>query len=353
MDLVGVIMAGGAGTRFWPLSTAERPKQFLRLVDEESLLQKSFLRLEGLIDRERILVLTNEAFVPLVREQLPQVPAHNVVGEPLRRDTAAAVCLAAALVRKRFGDSVIATVTADHLIEPVDEFRRSLISAARGAVDSGALYTFGIRPTSPATAYGYLETGKPLDLDPDVQHFRVASFREKPDLQLARKYLASGNYFWNSGMFVWSTQAILRELEANLPLHVQQLAAAVENFGTDSWPQALAAGLDPLESISIDFAVMEKAREVRCVASSFSWTDLGGWLALLPFLDEDTDGNACRGRIRTLDARRNLIYCDDPSETVVVVGVEGLVAVRAGDRTLIVPRNRLEEIKSVVAKLQS
>ena len=141
-------------------------------------------------------------------------------------------------------------------------------------------------------------------------------------------------------MFVWSTQAILRELEANLPLHVQHLTAAVENFGTDAWPQALVAGLDPLESISIDFAVMEKAREVRCVASSFSWTDLGGWLALLPFLDEDTDGNACRGRVRTLDARGNLIYCDDPAETVVVVGVEGLVAVRSGDRTLIVPRDR-------------
>ncbi len=199
MDLVGVIMAGGAGTRFWPLSTAQRPKQFLRLVDEESLLQKSFLRLAGLIDRERILVLTNEAFVPLVREQLPQVPAHNVVGEPLRRDTAAAVCLAATLVRKRFGNSVIATVTADHLIEPVDEFRGSLISAARGAADSRALYTFGIRPTSPATAYGYLELGEPLDLDPDVQHFRIASFREKPDLELAREYVASGNYFWNSG----------------------------------------------------------------------------------------------------------------------------------------------------------
>ncbi len=353
MDLVGVIMAGGAGTRFWPLSTAERPKQFLRLVDEESLLQKSFLRLDGLIDRERILVLTNEAFVPLVREQLPQVPAHNVVGEPLRRDTAAAVCLAATLARKRFGDSVIATVTADHLIEPVDDFRRSLVSAARGAVTSGALYTFGIRPTSPATAYGYLETGERLDLDPDVQHFRVASFREKPDLQLARKYLASGNYFWNSGMFVWSTQAIIRELEANLPRHVQHLTDAVESFGTDAWPRALVAGLHPLEPISIDFAVMEKAREVRCVASSFSWTDLGGWLALLPFLEEDADGNACRGQVRTLDARRNLIYCDDPAETVVVVGIEGLVAVRAGDRTLIVPRNRLEEIKAVVAKLQT
>ena len=353
MDLVGVIMAGGAGTRFWPLSTAERPKQFLRLVDEESLLQKSFLRLDGLIDRERILVLTNEAFVPLVREQLPQVPAHNVVGEPLRRDTAAAVCLAAALARKRFGDSVIATVTADHLIEPVDEFRKCLVSAARGAASSRALYTFGIRPTSPATAYGYLEAGERLDLDPGVQHFRVASFREKPDLQLARQYLASGNYFWNSGMFLWSTQAILRELEANLPRHVRRLTAAVESFGTDSWPQALVAGLDPLESISIDFAVMEKARDVRCVASSFSWTDLGGWLALLPFLDEDRDGNACRGRVRTLDARGNLIYCDDPAETVVVVGVEGLVAVRAGDRTLIVPRDRLEEIKSVVAKLQT
>ena len=238
-------MAGGAGTRFWPLSTAQRPKQFLRLVDEESLLQKSFLRLEGLIDRERILVLTNEAFVPLVREQLPQVPAGNVVGEPLRRDTAAAVCLAAALVRKRFGDSVIATVTADHLIEPVEEFRKSLISAARGAVASGALYTFGIRPTAPATAYGYLELGDRLDLDPQIQHFRIASFREKPDLELAREYVASGNYFWNSGMFVWSTQAILRELEANLPLHVRHLTAAVENFGTDAWPQALVAGLHP------------------------------------------------------------------------------------------------------------
>ena len=150
-------------------------------MDEESLLQKSFLRLDGLIDRERILVLTNQAFVPLVREQLPQVPAHNVVGEPLRRDTAAAVCLAATLARKRFGDSVIATVTADHLIEPVDEFRKSLVSAARGATASGALYTFGIRPTSPATAYGYLETGERLDLDPDVRHFRIRQLPGKTE----------------------------------------------------------------------------------------------------------------------------------------------------------------------------
>ena len=345
-------MAGGAGTRFWPLSTSQRPKQFLRLVDDESLLQKSFRRLEGLIDSDRILVLTNQAFVPLVQEQLPKIPPENIVGEPLRRDTAAAVCLAALLVRKRFGNSIIATVTADHLIEPIDLFQKSLMSAVRGALSSGALYTFGIYPTYAATGYGYLELGEELFREDGIKHFRIASFQEKPEPLVAQEYLASGRHFWNSGMFVWSTGAILRELEANLLLHLERLSVSIESFGTSSWNQSLTDALYPLDAVSIDYAVMEKAHEVCCVASPFSWTDIGGWLALLPFLEKDGNDNAYRGRISTLDARRNLVYCDDDSEEVLLVGLEELVVVRAEGRTLIVPRDRLEEIKSAVASLK-
>ncbi len=355
LDLVVVIMAGGVGTRFWPLSDSKKPKQFLNLFGERTLLQMSFDRISGLLPPERVLVLTNAAFVSIVREQLPEIPAENVIGEPRRRDTAAAVGLAAVLCRKRFGNPTIITLTADHLIEPVDLFQKTLLTAARRASNESAIYTFGIEPTFPATGYGYLERGERIaskDGDDDgIDHFQLLRFKEKPDLETARQYVESGRFYWNSGMFVWTTDAILKEIQMHLPNHTKALGRIAPFDQTSEWDEALRVAFESVHGVSIDFAVMEKAKNVCCVASKFSWSDVGGWLALKGCLSEDEFGNCCRGKSLTLDARDNLVFCKDPEETVMIVGVKDLVIVRAGTKTLVVHKDQTEEIKKLVEEM--
>lgn len=355
-QLAVVIMAGGAGTRFWPLSTEERPKQFLTLVGENSLLQQAYERVSSTVADERILVLTNERFVDRVAEQLP-IPRKNIIGEPMRRDTAAAVALGAMLCRKRFGDDcVMAVLTADHHIYPLERFQRCLSSAVRGAEENvDALYTFGIAPTYAATGYGYLQIGEKIETkseaDAGVNHFDLLRFKEKPDLQTAQSYVDSKEYYWNSGMFVWSIKAIMGELQRQLPNHLTHLATAIERDLCDDWPAALKASFEGLESTSIDFAVMENAAKVRAVVGDFGWNDVGGWLALEEYLDTDDNGNCFRGQMSPLDAKENLSFCEDPDEQVALVGVENLVVVRSGKRTLIVHRDRTEDIKALVKGL--
>ena len=351
LDLVVVIMAGGVGTRFWPLSTKEMPKQFLDLFGDRTLLQKSYDRISNLVPPERILVLTNAAFVSIVTEQLPEIPAENVIGEPARRDTAAAVGLAAFLCRKRFGNPVIVTLTADHLIEPVDLFRKTLLSAARRASEDNALYTFGIVPTYPATGYGYLERGAQIGDDGGIEHFQLLRFKEKPEPETARKYVGSGQFYWNSGMFVWTADAIIEEMEKHLPDHSKALASAVSFDQAPRWDDALREAFASIPRVSIDFAVMEKAKNVCCVASSFSWNDVGGWLALRSCLPDDEAGNCCRGQAMTLDSSGNLVFCEDTEETIMLVGVEDLVIVRAMGKTLITHKDRTEDIKKLVEEM--
>jgi len=352
-NLAVVIMAGGAGTRFWPVSTERRPKQFLQLFGDRTLLQLSYDRVAPLVPPERVLVLTNAAFVPLVREQLPQVPAANVIGEPLRRDTAAAVALAALICRRRFGDVTMAVLTADHLISPPELFRRTLLSAAGAAGAAAALYTFGIQPTYPATGYGYLQRGALVLDDDGVAHYQLRRFREKPDAETARQYVDSGEFYWNSGMFVWRVETILDELRAHLPDHLRHLEPAVAADGSDAWAEELRRAFAELKPISIDFGVMEKAARVRCVASTFEWSDVGGWLALEELLPRDGAGNVHRGQVRAHAASGNLVFCEDQDEMVALVGVSDLVVVRAGKRTLVVERGRTEEIKKLVQALEA
>jgi mannose-1-phosphate guanylyltransferase len=349
---VATIMAGGTGTRFWPMSTKERPKQFLKLFGDRSLLQKSYDRIRDLFPVDRILVLTNAAHVQMVREQLPELPSGNVIGEPLKRDTAAAVALAAALCRKRFGNPVIMTLTADHLIEPVDVFQKTLLSAARKAADGKALYTFGIKPDYPATAYGYLEFGKRVFQDDGIEHFELLRFKEKPDVETAKSYLSLGRFYWNSGMFVWTAEAILRELEKNLPHHYRCMTRAAVSDGTPSWEKALQDAFHEVSAISIDYGVMEKAARVRAVAAQFAWSDVGGWLSLETFMPKDSEGNAARGEIITLDARGNLVFCEDADEQVMMIGLADLIIVRTGKKTLIMKKDRAENLKDIVRMLE-
>jgi mannose-1-phosphate guanylyltransferase len=350
-NLVAIIMAGGAGTRFWPLSTSDRPKQFLTLFGSRSLLQQSYDRLLGLVPAERIIVLTNDALVDLTRAQLPDLPSENVIGEPCRRDTAAAVCLGALIAKRRFGERAILTVTADHLIEPLELFERTARSAVNQAVATQALYTFGIRPASAATSYGYLEIGDKTADDEGVAHHRVVRFREKPDLETAQAFVAGDRHLWNSGMFVWTAQAILEELTRHLPDHVARIGRAVESLGGADWRQRLSEAFQDLRRVSIDFGVMEKARDVRCVAAAFMWSDVGGWPAVAEHLPSDEHRNAKRCQLHLLDAHDNLVFCENPEETVILVGVSELIAVRAEGRTLIAHRSRAEDVKKVVERL--
>ena len=351
-NLVVVIMAGGAGTRFWPLSTERCPKQFLRLFGERTLLQLTYDRVAALVPPERVLVLTSAAFEQLVRQQLPELPARNVVGEPMRRDTAAAVALAALICEQEFDQATMAVLTADHLIEPPALFQATLLSAARQAAASDqALYTFGIKPGYPATGFGYLERGDHLCHDNGVEHYQLLRFVEKPDLETAQGYLDTGRFYWNSGMFVWSTAAIMAELERLLPAHLERLRPAVQRLGQADFEQALRRGFEPLDKISIDFGVMERARQVRCVEASFEWNDVGGWLALEQLMERDDQGNARQGRVATVDAANNLVHCEDPHEAVALVGVKDLIVVRAGGRTLVAHRDSTEAIKQLVQGL--
>ncbi|MBE9537242.1 MAG: NTP transferase domain-containing protein [Proteobacteria bacterium] len=351
LNLSIVIMAGGAGTRFWPLSTEKRPKQFLKLFGERSLLQKSYDRVASLLPPERILVLTSASFTELVKEQLPEIPEENIIGEPMRRDTAAAVALAALLCRKRFGNTITGIMTADHIIEPVELFQKTLLSAAEAAANEAALYTIGIEPTYPATGFGYLECSDELSDDSGIKHYTLKQFKEKPDIDTATGYLESGRFLWNSGMFVWQTDAILSAFETHLPGHLRHIEKAIEADASAEWPLALEEAFEPLEKISIDFAIMEKAEDVRTVAASFSWSDVGGWLALEEFLQSDDKGNHRSCGLETLDAASNLVFSEDSEETVALVGVSNLIVVRAGSRTLIVDKDRAEDIKKLVAGL--
>lgn len=347
-SLVVVIMAGGVGTRFWPLSTSKRPKQFLTLFGDRSLLQSTYDRVAALVPPDRILVITNANFVPLVYEQLPDIPEGNVIGEPMRRDTAGAVALAAFLCRQRWCNPVMAVLPADHVIHPVEQFQKTLLSAAHVARRDEVLYTFGILPTYPATGYGYLELGEQVADDNGIIHFRVNSFKEKPDADTAETYLRRGTYLWNSGMFVWTTEVLLGEVERYLPGHFRHLRSLAAVDGLEQWSVDLRRVFALLPSISIDYGVMEKAFNVRAVAAPFSWNDVGGWLALEAFLAKDELDNAFRGRVRVLNAGSNIVFSEDGDETIALVGVHDLILVRSGKRTLLISRQHAEELKKLV-----
>lgn len=351
-DLVAVILAGGAGTRFWPLSTEGRPKQFLRLLDDKSLLRASFERIAGIVDSQRILVMTNREFVKLVQKELPEVPESNILGEPCRRDTAAAVCLAALVGKKRWGNPVMAVLTADHLIWPLEDFHRVLLSASQMARQTGALYTLGISPSHPATGYGYLELGEMLLEHDGVRHFQVRRFMEKPDLETATEFVSSGRFMWNSGMFIWTVEAVIQEMRLHLPSHLEELSRAVEKLEEPGWEKTLQKAFDALESISVDYGVMEKASNVRCAVGSFRWSDVGGWSAMVEFLPKDSEGNAFRGKLFGEDSEGNLVFCENEQETVALLGVHGLIVVRAGEKTLVARMDKAEQLKTLVNKFK-
>lgn len=339
-----VIMAGGSGTRLWPLSRRLRPKQLLRLFDGKSLLQLSRDRLRGLFEPKHTWVITSAAYVDLVAAELPDIPRENLIGEPIGRDTANAIGLAAALLHRRDPDGTMAVFTADHLISPQDKFAAAIESGLR-AVDQhpAALVTFGVTPDSPKTGYGYIHRGE--SVTPDA--FEVLEFKEKPSADVARQYVQSGDFLWNSGMFAWRIAAIREQLELHLPENAAALDRLAENWDDPSSADERRREFESLERISIDFGVMEKAPRVLMVEMPCRWRDLGSWSAIAESRQPDSEANvAIAANTLFEDSRHNLIVSES-DHLIVALGVDDLFIVHSDDATLICHRDRVEQVREL------
>lgn len=352
-------MAGGAGTRLWPLSRRDRPKQLLPLLHGRSLLQLSFDRLRSILPAERIYVCTGQDYAASVHENLPELPRENLLGEPEGRDTANAVGFAAAVIHKKDPDAIVAVVTADHVIEPVAKFSQSLEQAFE-VVDQQptALVTFGIVPTDGHTGLGYIHRGEALEVTtPRTGSYRVLSFKEKPDKATADRYVESGRYYWNSGMFVWRCDTVLSELALHLPDSYRGLMKIAEAWGTPQQDAVLRDVYPKLPRISIDYAVMEPVSQgkgkaqVVTVEMPVQWLDVGSWPALADTLRVDEHDNALDCDVCLLvDADNNIIISRDPNHLVATVGLSDMIIVHTPDVTMVCPKRDAQRVKDLVNK---
>lgn len=349
--LHAIIMAGGSGTRFWPRSRRNRPKQLLRLAGESTMLQQTVARIEHLVPPERIFIITGSDQAEATRAQLPDLPARNVVAEPAPRDTAPCVALAAGIVASKDPAGTMIVMPADHVIEPVDAFQTS-VQAAVDVVDAdpGALVTFGITPNRPETGYGYIERGPRVDERRGIAVYRVTQFREKPDRPTAEQFVAAGNFLWNSGIFVWRAGTILDQIRQHRPKLGEALQPILAALGTPDEPEALVRHFPQLERVPIDKAVMEHAPEVRVLEVPYNWNDVGDWRALATLLERDAAGNAVQGHVVTRDTRDSIVISDDGG-IVATLGVDDLVVVHSGKATLVARKDRLDDLKALVESL--
>ena len=343
-----LILAGGSGTRFWPLSRNAKPKQLLELFGNGTMLRQAVARLGGLVPAENIFILTNALQEAEVRRQVPELPAANIVAEPARRDTAPAVSLGVALVAARDPQANMIVIPSDSLILDDKAFRSLAADALDLAGREQALMTIGIRPTWPCPSYGYIERAEKLN-DAALSHdcYEVVRFREKPDAATAEQYLASGNFTWNAGMFIWNVAHVRSQLAAHTPEladFIARLTAAVDI------PAFIATEFAKLTPISIDFALMEKADRVLNFEASFDWDDVGSWISVGKYLQKDEAANAANTALSAQDASRNIVFSAN-GKHVALVGVDDLIVVDTGDALLVAHRDQADKIKNVVAKL--
>ncbi|MBX7210351.1 MAG: NTP transferase domain-containing protein [Verrucomicrobiaceae bacterium] len=341
-----LILAGGSGQRFWPVSRDALPKQLLKLFGEKTLLELTVERLDGLVAKENILVLTNTQQEAAVRAILPGLPKENIIAEPEKRDTAPAIALGVGWVAARAPSATMMVLPADHLIQDRKEFQRVLSNSMKAAESGGALVTVGIKPTWPCPSYGYVERGKkiPISSIKDAQVYEVARFREKPNPDLAEHFIAQGNFAWNAGMFIWTLPAIFSELTRHCPA----LADFVSEVRTSKdFAATVKKQFGKLPKLSIDYALMERASRVLNIEATFDWDDVGNWTSVGRYLQEDKAGNRHNCALSQYEASNNIVF-SQTGQHVALLGVQDLIVVAAKDGLLVASRAEAESIKKLV-----
>jgi mannose-1-phosphate guanylyltransferase len=347
-----VIMAGGGGTRLWPLSTKKTPKQLVKILGEETLFQISVRRLAGLFDPKRIFVVTVKDQVEILRSQTPEIPEENFLIEPFPKGTASVVGYAATYIKRLNPNAVLAILTADHFIKNVNEFH-NLLKSAYSAANEKYLITLGIQPTYVATGYGYIQKGEPVKKFYDKWAFKVKKFIEKPDLQNAKFMFASGGYDWNSGMFIWHVDTILKEFERQMPAFTNLLNDLETALETGTFEDKLPEIWSKITPQTIDYGIMEHAENAIVLpVSELGWFDVGSWESLFFVTDNDAEGNVnLAQKFVAMDTKDSLVFSKSKERLIVTLGVDNIVIVESGNTILVCDRKKSQEIKNVVKYL--
>ena len=349
-QIYALILAGGSGERFWPLSRRALPKQLLRLVSDKALVENAVARVIDWIPPEHILILTNIDQEKAVRNQLKNIPPENIVAEPAKRDTAAAMALGTGWVALRDHAATMIVLPADHVITDEKAFKESMLLAVEAAEETGSLVTIGIKPTWACPGFGYIEQGAPVKLRSGTSKDlvrKVVRFREKPNVDLAESFIRKGNFRWNAGMFVWSVPTVLSEFNRHTP----ELANFISQLrAPDKFDKVLKEQFEKLPRVSFDYAIMEKAGRVLVVEAGFDWDDVGSWTAVAKYLANDEHGNASHGDVTVVDSTNNIVF-DDTETNIALLGVHNLVVVRTKDAVLVCHRHQVERIKDLIGKL--
>lgn len=353
MKIFAVIMAGGVGSRLWPRSRERSPKQLLHVIGDGTMIQNTISRLQPLIPYENIFIVTNKAQIEPLQMQVPQVPPENLLAEPFGRNTAPCVALAAAVLRRRDPEAVMVVLPADHFIQNVGEFQQKLRLACEAAYEMRCLVTMGITPTRPETGFGYIQQSDRRD--PDNRFYdqglrRVATFAEKPDLPTAGRFLASGDFLWNSGMFIWRVDVIESAFQHFLPETYEQMQRIEDVIGHQTFAERLESIYRQIHSISIDYGIMEKADNVFVTQCEFGWSDVGSWDETYRLSRKDTDGNSIEGDAVTIETRNSFIRT--AGKMIATVGVEDLIVVDTEDALLICKRGESQKVQAVVDYLR-
>lgn len=348
--MYAVLMAGGKGTRFWPKSRANRPKQLLNIIGEDTLLQATVNRIGSVIPPENMYVVIGKEIEDEVRKQLPRVPGNNILVEPCARNTAPCIGLAAVTIQRRDPEGVMAVLPADHTIGHEERFLAALQAADQIAGEGPYIVTLGIVPTRPETGYGHIRKGKRFrDID-GLTICHVDQFVEKPDRKRAKAYTESGEYLWNSGMFIWSVSTILENLRHYLPdLHEGLMDIAV-SLGTEGKEKAIERVYESVPSMSIDYGVLEKAGDVVVIPCSFGWSDVGSWVSLGEVYQEDENGNIVLCPFVGIDMKNSIVVAEQ--KLVAAIGLENMIIVDTPDALLLCPKERAQEVKDIVERLQ-
>ncbi len=346
-----MIIAGGAGTRFWPAGRRARPKQLLPIAGKRTMLAETLDRCTSLAPPSRTWIVTNQLQAEATRRECPGLPPDHVIAEPAMRNTAAAIGIAAAVLRQALGegrDAVMAVMPADHVIRPRDLFERTFRAAIARAAEADVLLTLGIRPTGPATGYGYIEGGGAVATVDGFTVHKVKSFKEKPDRASAAAFVASGRYWWNAGTFVWRLSVLLDAFRRHLPRHADLIDGIGRRLAHGE--SISPADYERFDNLPVDIGILEKSDRVETIPATFDWDDVGSWLAVDRLNPRDAKGNIVRGRHVGIDTSQCIVMGSD-DHLIATVGVEDLIIVRTPDATLICPKSRAEEVKKIVERL--